>query len=134
MSERKYTAKEIERIMLLAQDILSLNAPVANNGEAQDGDTEFGDFIVDPSPTPEEEAIIANRREIIASYLQKYLTPRERKVIILRFGLESDKPMTLEEVGREYGITRERVRQIEAKAIRKLRFRFAKNKITWENI
>ena len=134
MSERKYTAKEIERIMLLAQDILALNAPVANNGEAQDGDTEFGDFIVDPSPTPEEEAIIANRREIIASYLQKYLTPRERKVIILRFGLESDKPMTLEEVGREYGITRERVRQIEAKAIRKLRFRFARNKITWENI
>ena len=134
MSGRKYTGKEIEQIMLLAQDVISLNTPITNKGEMQDMDTELGDFIEDPSPTPEEEAMITNRREVIASYLQKYLSPREQKVIILRFGLESGQPMTLEEVGREYGITRERVRQVEAKAIRKLRFRFAKNKITWENI
>ena len=132
MSGRKYTGKEIEQIMLLAQDVISLNTPITNKGEMQD--TELGDFIEDPSPTPEEEAMITNRREVIASYLQKYLSPREQKVIILRFGLESGRPMTLEEVGREYGITRERVRQVEAKAIRKLRFQFAKNKITWENI
>lgn len=134
MSERKYTAKEIERIMLLAQDVISLNTPVANKGDAYEMDTEFGEFIEDPSPTPEEEAMITNRREVIASYLQKYLSPRERKVIILRFGLESGRPMKLEEIGREYGITRERIRQIEAKALRKLRVQFAKNKITWENI
>ena len=134
MSGRKYTGKEIEQIMLLAQDVISLNTPITNKDDLQDMDTELGDFIEDPSPTPEEEVIIANRREVIASYLQKYLSPRERKVIILRFGLENGQPMTLEEVGREYGITRERVRQVEAKAIRKLRFQYAKNKITWENI
>ena len=134
MSGRKYTGKEIEQIMLLAQDVISLNTPITNKGDLQDIDTELGDFIEDPSPTPEEEAMITNRREVIASYLQKYLSPREQKVIILRFGLESGQPMTLEEVGREYGITRERIRQVEAKAIRKLRFQFTKNKITWENI
>ena len=78
MSERKYTAKEIERIMLLAQDVVSLNAPVTNKGDTQDMDTELGDLIEDPSPTPEEEAIITNRREVIASYIQKYLSPREQ--------------------------------------------------------
>ena len=134
MSGRKYTGKEIEQIMLLAQDVISLNAPITNKGDMQDMDTELGDLIEDPSPTPEEEAMITNRREVIASYLRKYLSPREQRVIILRFGLESGRPMTLEEIGREYGITRERVRQVEAKAIRKLRFRFAKNKITRENI
>lgn len=134
MSERKYTAKEIEQIMLLAQDVISLNTPIINKGETQDIDMELGDAIEDPSPTPEEEAIIANRREVIASYIKKYLSPREQKVIILRFGLENGRPMTLNEVGRKYGVTRERVRQVEAKAIRKLRFQFAKNEITWENI
>lgn len=134
MSGRKYTGKEIERIMLLAQDVISLNTPIVNKGEAQDMDIELGDSIEDPSPTPEEEAIITNRREVIASYLQKYLSPHERKVIILRFGLEGGRPMTLEEIGREFGISRERVRQLEARALRKLRLQFAKNKITWENI
>ena len=134
MSERKYTAKEIEQIMLLAQDVISLNTPIINKGETQDIDMELVDAIEDPSPTPEEEAIIANRREVIASYIKKYLSPREQKVIILRFGLENGRPMTLNEVGRKYGVTRERVRQVEAKAIRKLRFQFAKNEITWENI
>lgn len=133
MSGRKYTGKEIEQIMLLAQDVISLNTPITN-GEIQHTDTELGDLIEDPSPTPEEEAMITNRREVIASYLQKYLSPREQNIIILRYGLEGNRPMTLGEVGKEYGITRERVRQVEAKAIRKLKLRFAKNKITWENI
>lgn len=134
MSRRKYTSKEIEQIMLLAQGVISLNMPITNDSEMQDMDTELGDFIEDPSPTPEEEAMITNRREVITSYLQKYLSPREQRVIILRFGLENGRPMTLDDIGREYGVTRERVRQVEAKAIRKLRFQFAKNKITWENI
>ena len=134
MSGRKYTGKEIEQIMLLAQDVISLNTPIHNGIDAQDMDTELGDLIKDPGPTPEEEVMITNRREVIARYLQKYLSPRERKVIILRFGLNGDRPMTFEEIGREYNITRERIRQVEAKALRKLRFQFAKNKITWENI
>ena len=134
MSEIKYTGKEIEHIMLLAQDVISLNTPITNKGETQDTEVELCDFIEDPNPTPEEEAIITDRREIIASYIKKYLSPREQKVITLRFGLDNGQPMTLDEVGREYGITRERVRQVEEKAMRKLRFQFAKNKITWENI
>jgi RNA polymerase primary sigma factor len=134
VSGRKYTGKEIEQIMLLAQDVISLNTPITNNGETQDTDTELGDFIKDPNPTPEEEAMITNRHEVITSYLQKYLSPRERQIIILRFGLESGRPMRLEEIGREYGLSRERVRQIETKALRKLRLQFARNKITWENI
>lgn len=132
MPKKVYTGKEIEQIMLLAQDVISLSTPITSNGEMQD--TELGDFIEDPNPTPEEEALIADRREVIAGYLRKYLSPREQKVIISRFGLENGQPMTLEEVGREYGITRERARQVEAKALRKLRIQFAKNKITWENI
>ena len=131
---RTYTGKEIEQIMLLARDVISLNTLVTNHGDMQNNDVELGDLIEDPSPTPEEEAMITNRRKIIAGYLQKYLSPREQKVIVLRFGLESGRPMTLEEIGREYGISRERARQVEARAIRKLRFQFAKNKITWENI
>lgn len=77
MPKKVYTGKEIEQIMLLAQDVISLNTPITNNGEMQDMDTELGDFIEDPNPTPEEEAMITNRREVIASYLQKYLSPRE---------------------------------------------------------
>lgn len=133
MSGRKYTGKEIEQIMLLAQDVISLNTPVKGSDDTE-YDSELGDFIEDTSPTPEEEAMITNRREVIASYLREYLSPREQRVIILRFGLESGRPMTLEEVGREYGITRERTRQVEARALRKLKSQFAKNKITWENI
>lgn len=134
MSGRKYTGKEIEQIMLLAQDVISLNTPIHNGIDAQDMDTELGDLIKDPGPTPEEEVMITNRREVIARYLRKYLSPREQRIIILRFGLESGRPMTLEEIGREYGVCRERIRQIEANALHKLRFQFARNKITWENI
>lgn len=133
MSRRKYTGKEIEQIMLLAQDVISLDTPVRGSDDTG-YDTELGDFIEDPSPTPEEEAMVTSRRKAVANYLQEYLSPRERNVIILRFGLESGRPMTLEEIGKEYGISRERIRQVEAKAIRKLRFQFARNKITWENI
>ena len=134
MSKKVYTGKEIERIMLLAQDVISLNTPIISTSDTQYMDTELGDLIEDPSPTPEEEAVIANRREVIASYLRKYLSPSERKIIILRFGLENGRPMTLERIGKEYGISRERVRQVEARALRKLRLQFARNKITWENI
>ena len=130
-----YTGKDIEQIMLLARGVISLNEPLTNRGDSKhDMDIELGDTIEDPSPTPEEEMMTANRREIIASYLQRYLSFRERNVIVLRFGLKSGQPMTLEEIGRTYGISRERVRQIEAKALRKLRLQFARNKITWENI
>lgn len=132
MARREYTGKDIEQIMLLAQSVISLNTLI-KRGDGEE-ETELGDFIEDPGPTPEEEAMMANRHDVLMNYLQKYLSPRERKVIILRFGLENDRPMTLGDVGREYNITRERVRQIEAKAIRKLKVAFVKNKITREDI
>lgn len=131
MDQKTYTAKDIAQILLLAQDVISLNTPIKND-EVQDSDTELGDFVEDPGPTPEEEAIINNRQELIASYLKKYLTPREQQIINLRFGLENGHVLTLEELGKMLGLTRERVRQIEAKAIRKLRVRFARNNINRE--
>lgn len=134
MSQRKYTAKEIEQIMLWAQDVISLNTPVSGVGSPEDSDTELGDFIVDTNPTPAEEAAIEGRKECLAEYLRTYLTPREREVILLRYGFIDNIPLRLEEIGQKYGLSRERVRQIEARALRKLRFQFAKNKITWENI
>ena len=133
MSGRKLTGKDVEWIMLLAQDVLSLNAPVTMGDSGDIGD-ELGDFIEDPGPTPEEEVILSDRRTTLVRYLKKYLNPREQRIIMLRFGFETGEPLTLEEVGEKLGITRERVRQIEEKALRRLKFQFARNKITWETI
>ena len=133
MSGRKLTGKDIEWIMLIAQDVLSLNTPVTMGDGGDTGD-ELGDFVEDPSPTPEEEVILSDRRTTLIKYLKKFLSPREQRIIFLRFGFETGEPLTLEEVGEKLGITRERVRQIEAKALRRLRFCFAKEKITWETI
>ncbi|MBI4040115.1 RNA polymerase sigma factor RpoD, partial [Candidatus Daviesbacteria bacterium] len=83
-------------------------------------DSELGDFIEDTNLKPDEQAA----RELLKVHLDEVLSglsPREKRVIQLRFGLEDGKQRTLEEVGREFGVTRERIRQIEAKAIRKLR-------------
>jgi len=103
-------------IMKAAQFPASLEAPVG-----EDGDARLEDFIVDTSsPAPVDTASRVMLREEIASILSE-LSPREQRVIILRFGLEDGRSRTLEEVGNEFGVTRERIRQIEAKAIRKLR-------------
>lgn len=131
MAGKVLTGKDIERILIIAQDIVSLNTPVSNE---PDSDTELDDYIEDPSPTPDEEVIMADRREFLINCCAKYLSPRECAIIILRFGLESGNPMTLEEIGRELKITRERVRQVEKQAIRKLRFHFLKKNLTMEDI
>jgi RNA polymerase primary sigma factor len=133
VSERKLTGKDIEWIMLIAQDVLSLNTPVTMGDSGDIGD-ELGDFIEDPGPTPEEEVILSDRRVTLVKYIKKFLNPREQRIIFLRFGFETGEPLTLEEVGAKLGITRERVRQIEEKALRRLKFQFTRNKITWETI
>jgi RNA polymerase primary sigma factor len=125
--EREPTAEEIGRAMDLTDDKIrqvldvsrhpiSLEAPVGLDGEAF-----LGDFIED-SATPQPVEIASHHllRAQIAEALNK-LSDRERKIIVLRFGLEDGRFRTLEEVGKEFGITRERIRQIEAKALRKLR-------------
>ena len=110
------SAEKVREIMKIAQDPVSLETPI---GEEED--SHLGDFIPDEdTPTPSEAAASTILREVIERELHT-LTPREEHVIKLRFGLYDGRTRTLEEVGKEFDITRERIRQIEAKALRKLR-------------
>ena len=108
--------QKVREIMRVAQEPVSLETPI---GEEED--SHLGDFIPDEdAPVPAEAASHTLLKEQLASVLGS-LTPREEKVLRLRFGLEDGRPRTLEEVGKEFNVTRERIRQIEAKALRKLR-------------
>ena len=108
--------EKVREIMKIAQDPVSLETPI---GEEED--SHLGDFIPDDdSPAPQEAASYAMLREQIREVLHT-LTPREEHVLKLRYGLNDGRTHTLEEVGKEFNITRERIRQIEAKALRKLR-------------
>ncbi|MBE6643015.1 MAG: RNA polymerase sigma factor RpoD [Ruminococcaceae bacterium] len=110
------SADKVREIMKIAQDPVSLETPI---GEEED--SHLGDFIPDDaSPAPADAASYTLLREQLNEVL-KTLTPREESVLKLRFGLEDGRTRTLEEVGKEFNITRERIRQIEAKALRKLR-------------
>lgn len=107
---------KVREIMRVAQEPVSLETPI---GEEED--SHLGDFIPDDdAPVPAEAASHTLLKEQLSDVL-KSLTPREEKVLRLRFGLEDGRPRTLEEVGKEFQVTRERIRQIEAKALRKLR-------------
>ena len=107
---------KVREIMKIAQDPVSLETPI---GEEED--SHLGDFIPDDdAPAPAEAASFALMKEQLMEGLDT-LTPREEKVLRLRFGLDDGRTRTLEEVGKEFNITRERIRQIEAKALRKLR-------------
>ena len=110
------SAEKVREIMKIAQDPVSLETPI---GEEED--SHLGDFIPDEeAPQPSEIASATILREVIERELHT-LTPREEHVIKLRFGLYDGRSRTLEEVGKEFDSTRERIRQIEAKALRKLR-------------
>ena len=110
------TPEKVREIMKIAQDPVSLETPI---GEEED--SHLGDFVEDnDSPAPSDSASYSLLREQLCNILHT-LTPREEQVIKLRFGLEDGRPRTLEEVGKKFEITRERIRQIEAKALRKLR-------------
>ncbi len=108
--------QKIRRVMRIAQEPISLETPVGEEDESH-----LGDFIVDQARmSPSEQVINLNLHEQTAEVL-KTLSPREEKIIRLRFGLEDGSEHTLEEVGQNFAVTRERIRQIEAKALRKLR-------------
>ena len=110
------TVDRVREILRISQDPVSLETPI---GEEED--SHLGDFIPDDdAPAPAEAASHALMREQLWDVLNT-LTPREEKVLRLRFGLDDGNQRTLEEVGREFKVTRERIRQIEAKALRKLR-------------
>ncbi len=107
---------KVREIMRVAQEPVSLETPI---GEEED--SHLGDFIPDDdAPAPQDAASHTLLKEQLAEVLDT-LTPREEKVLRLRFGLEDGRSRTLEEVGKEFNVTRERIRQIEAKALRKLR-------------
>ena len=110
------TPHRVREILKIAQDTTSLETPVGD-----EEDSMLGDFIADTSqPSPIEAASRELLKENIEEVLST-LTDREARVLRMRFGLDGKNPMTLEEVGREFGVTRERIRQIEAKALRKLK-------------
>jgi len=110
---------KVEYVIKIKQDITSLDAGVGRDGE--DEDSVLGDFIEDEdSETPEQSATSQLLKEQVQSILST-LSDREQKIVKMRFGLENGKSHTLEEVGQEFAVTRERIRQIEAKALAKLR-------------
>ena len=114
--EMEISVEKVTEIQKIAQDPVSLETPIG-----EEDDSHLGDFIQDDdSPAPQDSAAYTLLKEQLEEVMQT-LTPREAKVLKLRFGLEDGKARTLEEVGREFMVTRERIRQIEAKALRKLR-------------
>ena len=114
--EMDVSVERVLEIQKIAQDPVSLETPIG-----EEDDSHLGDFIQDEdSPSPQEAASYTMLREQLDEVMST-LTPREAKVLRLRFGLDDGKARTLEEVGREFQVTRERIRQIEAKALRKLR-------------
>ena len=114
--EMEIPVEKVREIMKVAQEPISLETPI---GEEEDSN--LGNFIPDEDePSPSEQAADVLLREQIEEVLES-LTPREAKVLKLRFGLLDGRTRTLEEVGKEFAVTRERIRQIEAKALRKLR-------------
>ena len=115
-AEMEIPVEKVMEIQKIAQDPVSLETPIG-----EEDDSHLGDFIPDDeSPAPQDSAAYTLLKEQLEEVMET-LTPREAKVLKLRFGLEDGKARTLEEVGREFQVTRERIRQIEAKALRKLR-------------
>jgi len=115
-AEMDMDIKKVKHILKISQDIVSLEAPVGT-----EEDSKLGDFVEDEdAPSPSE----ATNRQLIKENIHKilqYLSPRERKIIEMRFGLIDGVSHTLEEVGQEFGVTRERIRQIEAKVLQKMK-------------
>ncbi|NLC66109.1 MAG: RNA polymerase sigma factor RpoD [Clostridium sp.] len=109
-------AEKVREIMKIAQEPVSLETPI---GEEED--SHLGDFIPDSDALAPEDAAAFTMLKNQLNEVLDTLTPREEKVLKLRFGLDDGRPRTLEEVGKEFNVTRERIRQIEAKALRKLR-------------
>lgn len=117
--ELEMEPEKVEYVIKIKQDITSLDAGVGRDGE--DEDSVLGDFIEDEDgATPEESAASQLLKEQVQAVLST-LSDREQKIVKMRFGLENGKSHTLEEVGQEFAVTRERIRQIEAKALAKLR-------------
>ncbi len=115
-SEMDMDVKKVRHILKISQDIVSLEAPVG-----AEEDSKLGDFIEDDDAISPSEATNRQIMKENIHFMLRYLTPREQKIIRMRFGLDDGIGHTLEEVGKEFGVTRERIRQIEAKILQKMR-------------
>jgi len=114
--EMQFPVERVRAVLKMAQQPISLQAPVGDGDDAS-----FGDFIEDKSSeSPSDNTSFALLKDKLGNVLTS-LTQRERKVLEMRFGLSDGYPRTLEEVGKQFNVTRERIRQIEAKALRKMR-------------
>jgi len=113
--EMRITPAKVREILKISQQPLSLETPIG-----EEADSQLGDFIEDEGAVEPLEAVSAVMQTAEVDRVLGALTHRERKVIELRFGLKGDHPRTLEEVGQKFGVTRERIRQIEAKTLAKL--------------
>ncbi|MCI0346910.1 MAG: sigma-70 family RNA polymerase sigma factor, partial [Chloroflexi bacterium] len=113
--ETGFPLAKVEDALRIAPDLVSLSAPLAND------DRELGDILPDGRVVMPDEAADATMRRLALRDSLARLDDRERAVLALRFGLGADRPLTLEEVGEQFAVTRERIRQIEAKALTKLR-------------
>lgn len=126
---KKWTPEKIRALLAIKDtfnNIKSLDAPIG------DGSTDYAYWIPDDGPGPVELDYIAEGNEILRNCLIKYLTPREADIIRLRYGLDTNIPLTLEQIGKIYKITRERIRQIEQIAMNKLKRGFHRDKISRE--
>ena len=119
-----WTAEDVRKLQAIAQDVISLNTVISSPEDRKD--YELGELIVDTSPGPEELAVISSTRDALLQIIETILSPREEKVIKLRYGFETGNHMTLAEVGKRFGVTRERIRQIEDKALSKIKKKFEK--------
>lgn len=126
--KEKWTPEKVIKVQQLMQDVVSLNAVVDSKDGG--GDTEIGDLIEDTeSPSAEELMIRDDRHRFLLEIMHKCLSPREIKIMCMRYGFYDGEPKTLEEIGISFNVTRERIRQIESRALRRLKGYMARNKI-----
>lgn len=126
--KEKWTPEKVIEIQQIMQDVISLNATL--DSEDGDGSTEIGDLIEDTeSPSAEELMIVDDRHRFLLEVMNKCLSPREIKIMCLRYGFYDGEPKTLEEIGVTFNVTRERIRQIENNALRRLKGYMARNRI-----
>lgn len=109
--------KLVDELLAISQDIVSFDSPVRKDDES---DSTFGDFIEDEADGPESQVIDSSLRDEVRSILS-VLSDKERAIITMRFGLDGSKPKSLKEIGEGYGLTKERIRQIEKRALEKLK-------------